>query len=337
MYEVCDQSVYVFPTLRGYNTEPKSWVTASTLDNVLVVEGSQLEVPVTVYDPFEARELDETTRDLVLAQHHEKISSETYQTTDHAYVLVETPRTHDAVLVVSLDNSERANKHGHPAADRIPAVCKHINKIFDEWRTKSRQPGHFMVTFLEGCRRSFTEFKWKGSIIVEEVPWDFPTRWEKPMIVQIEEHCDVTWMNQDAKNNPGDMSFCLATFSKTHESPATYDVHLATHSLITTGHGSAAVQLTFGAEPVRDSVWVVGLPLDLSHEDGGVTGEALTELARLMKQDPNAVCAVGDMNTISGRNTDALLEVMASEGLKPLLNFTTPTYFGAYFDLVPEF
>jgi hypothetical protein len=339
----CDQTVYVFPTLAGLWNKPKSWVTASTLDNVLVSshKAGASTVTVTVFDPFSAKPITEASREQVLNKMGDRLHQadvriirsdsmgDQYQTTDHAYLLVETPGSGDAVLVVNLDNSERANKHGFPAATRIPAICEHVNSIYARWEASKSGNARFMVTFLEGCRRSFDH---RG----EEVSWTYSDPYVAPMIERIEEVCGVRWLRQDVRNNIGPMSFCIATFEKLPPGAAKPEVEIEVtpHQLLTGGHGSVAAQLRLASE--HESVWVVSLPLDLSPKEG-MTVKALRQLAKLMKEDPSAVGAVGDLNSIAGRNMDSLVQVLDDEGLNNLVNFTTPTYFGAYFDLVPEF
>lgn len=348
----CDQNVYAFPTLAGLWNTPKSWVTASTLDNVLVPSHnhkagtSAVTVPVTVFDPFSAKPITEASREQVLNKMGERLHQadvrivrsdslrsdfmgDQYQTTDHAYLLVETPGSGDAVLVVNLDNSERANKYGFPAATRIPAICEHVKSIYARWEASKSGNARFMVTFLEGCRRSFDH---RG----EEVSWAYSDAYVAPMIERIEEVCDVRWLRQDVRNNIGPMSFCLATFEKRPPGAAKPEVEIEVtpHQLLSGGHGSVAAQLRFASG--HESVWVVALPLDLSPKEG-LTVKALRQLTRLMKEDPSTVCAVGDLNSIAGINMDSLVQAMHEEGLTHLLDFKTPTYFGAYFDLVPEF
>jgi hypothetical protein len=328
--ETCDQSVYAFPIEHG------SWVTASTLDNVLVRADRTETVSVTLYDPFKARELTDDTREAVLVDMERRTNGwPEYRTTDHAYVLVETPRHGDAVLVVSLDNSERANKHDQPAGDRILEICKHVDKVYDEWDARSEGSERFVVTFLEGCRRSFHEVGYYRGKILHELPWVSESPHKVSMVWMIEHYCGLTWLDRDVRES-ADTSFCVATFKKPRLvrgfRKRFFSKEVVAPYLLPTSSTPAAA-ITFwnlviaggSARLDAETVWVAQLSPDNT--------SALRELAKLMKADRTSVCAVVDLNTT---HVASMLDVVSQEGLEPLVDLKLPTYFGAYFDTVPE-
>jgi hypothetical protein len=243
---------------------------------------------------------------------------ELYHTTNHAYLFVETPHRH-GVLVVWLDNSERANVNGSPAVIRVPAICAHVKSIHSRWRQEP-ETGIFAVTFIDGCRRSFDA---NGHLV----------KWTE-LVLLIQQECELSWLGRDVRHHEGELSLCLATFVS--ENLAVQDTSLSIENHRPETGSFVSAQLTF-LSPVetesctfyeKESVFVFSLP----SRSLSLTAKALRHLAWTMKSETSTVCAVGALNSIPGKNMDALIEVMDQESLRPLIDFRVPTYFSAYFD-----
>jgi len=272
----------------------KRWQ-AGTLDNVIV---NLRNCDYQLFDPNTGLEITDETKKEVLEAAQANIAAQKYLTTDHAIIKVK--QAGATLLVVSLDNSERANKNGSPAFSRIPAICAAIKSIVKD------EP--FAVAFLESCRRSFDGDR--------EVPWP-------EVVARIKQECGVVHLGE-FKNNPGDMSFGISLFGRGVD-PA----FVAHERLLAEGFGNVALAVEFENGSL---FWVVGLPFDLS---GATTLAAFNGLVDLMHRYPNSV-AVGDLNAIAEVCAKPMIDTLAKTNLRALVPFSTPTFFPAFFDPICE-
>lgn len=272
----------------------KRWL-ASTLDNVIV---NVRDCEYQLFDPHTGLEITSETKKDVLEASKVNIASQKYLTTDHAIIKVQ--QAGATLLVVSLDNSEGANKNGSPAFSRIPAICAIVKLIVKD------EP--FAVAFLESCRRSFDGDR--------EVPWP-------EMVALIQQECGVVHLGE-CKNNPGDMSFGISLFGR-----GVKPSFVAHERLLVEGFGNVALAVEFENGSL---FWVVGLPFDLT---GTTTLAAFNGLVDLMHRYPNSV-AVGDLNAIAEVCAKPMIETLAKTNLRALVPFSIPTFFPAFFDPICE-
>jgi hypothetical protein len=313
----CDQMVYKAMV-------NKSTVVAGTLDNVVIRPDLEARIRVTVHDPASTSSWtlsqtggdSEAARADVLARHKQRAKDLVYDTTDHALVefafrFYGWQSEERRVLVVSLDNSERANKHGKPAFERVPRLCRRVREAIDGRPT--------VVVFLEAGRRSFEGRR--------------PVLWPEFM-AELEYWCQLTHQHT-VRNNDGDLAFGIAVFDTAANWRGTGVAIIRTEALLKSddNFGSVAVGLHYrerqcgGRNPI---VWVVGLPFDMT----GTTTTRATEKALDLFRHANTIAVLGDFNTVAGPLASAFLTAVANRNLTALVPLTLPTFFGAHFDAV---
>ena len=103
--------------------------------------------------------------------------------------------------------------------------------------------------------------------------------------------------------------------------------------LIKEGFGSVALGVNIDSK----IYWGVHFPLDFKGSgELNLGAKTMTSLCKVMDEYPGTQFALGDFNTIPGKIESAIREAMDKGGKIFLRDDGTPTFFGAYYDLVPS-
>jgi hypothetical protein len=278
----------------------------SPLDRILTQNDT--EVSCVMYDFYGNLLTEENQNDF-----YQKVVANAkacnYLTTDHLITCIKAGET--TLLYVSLDNSVRSNKAGHPLYLRLEAICDAVVKIIKDLP-------NIIVFFSESCRPSF--------MIDSNGEKSHITNW-LTMRTQISQRCGLDFLTEKRNNeDPSDMSFGVSVFSRS----ANINTYFC-KNILTEGFGSVAVgvELTDG-----EIYWGIHFPLDFKNKGADNLGaKTMVNLQDLMDEYDGSVCAFGDFNTIPGYIEDAILSSIRPEYR---LIHNRDTFFGGYYDTIPE-
>lgn len=281
-------------------------VPASSLDRLLRKKGA--DVQVTYYDYLAGKPLTPETTAAFRAKVVSAVERKEYETTDHVFTSVTVSGV--LFLYVSLDNSVRANRAGHPVYERLGAICAVINRVIEDH-------SDVVVFFSESCRASFKE--------VHGVRRDV-TSW-LDIRCTIAETLGLLFLAEKRNNeDQSGMSFGISAFYRGRK----IDTYFA-QQVLDEGYGSATlgVKLTTG-----EVCWGVHFPLDFRRSGSeNAAHKTMLGLQKVFNAYDGSVCALGDFNTIPGTIEDAIMEAVSP--VFELIGGDTLTFYGSYFDTIP--
>ena len=292
-------------------TAPPTMIVASSLDHAVWSSKTHRAPPVVMwFDQFNGDEIrdDRHGADTL----HRKASRATefaeHHTTDHAIQVVVTCSGRYAF--VSLDNSDRANKAGHPLTTRLHNICRVIRRLI--CNTAATTPID-AVFFSEANRPS------PHTVGGTSATWP-------EMAAKISEWCSLHYVGVNA-NNDGAMSFGVACFVR--EELANEVTGIPRH-LSHEGWGCAA----FGLRHNGRVVWGVHLPVDFRNPPATNVGVlTAAKFGALYDSEPDSDVIFGDFNTFHGPIGDGILAEIARQGF--LSASRSVTFISSYFDTCP--
>ena len=215
-------------------------------------------------------------------------------------------------LYVSLDNSVRSNKAGHPLYTRLDAICNVVTTIIE----KNQE---VVVFFSESCRPSFLLDA--NDMKQNVVSW-------LDMRKTICKLCGLTFLAEKRNNeDPSGMSFGVSAFERCSK----IDTYFS-RNILSEGFGSVALGVKLNTGSI---CWGIHFPLDFRGQASDNLGyKAMVGLQNVFEEYNGSYCALGDFNTIAGNIENAILNA-----LKPsfeLIGGDVYTFFGGYYDTIQE-
>ena len=283
-----------------YVENDQKYCPVSTLDHTLCFKDNLVEP--RFFSFLDGSEITNETMPAFLERVTKDAQENRYENTDHLFTLIEVGSV--SFLYVSLDNSVRANSNGHPLSGRLNNICDAVAMCLEKLE-------RCVVFFSESCRE-FPNVSW------------FKIR------QTISERCGLKYLGECANNEDAcSMAFGISAFCTEACVDLIYAIlprHISTFEF---GSGSVGVKLVTG-----EIVWGIHFPIDFRRTgDENSQFKAMTGLVDVMRKHEGSVAAIGDFNTIPGN------PIIGTVGAIPddmeMLGWDLPTFFGAFYDVIP--
>ena len=289
-------------TTSYYHTKNgQTYCPVSVLDHTLCFKDNLVEPNFLSF--FDGTEITKKTMPAFLEKVTKDAREDRYENTDHLFTLIEVGSV--SFLYVSLDNSVRATNKGFPLTDRLENICDAVVMCLEKLE-------RCVVFFSESCRE-FAGASW------------FKIR------QTISKRCALEYLGECANNEDvNGMAFGISAFCTEACVDLIYAVlprHISTFEF---GSGAVGIKLVTG-----EIVWGIHFPIDFrrtGHENSQF--KAMSGLVDVMRKHEGSVAAIGDFNTIPGNPIKSVVGAVPED--MELLGWNMPTFFGAFYDAIPE-
>lgn len=186
------------------------------------------------------------------------IKEKIYPTTDHLITVLKITFSNGDLVIfiyVSLDNSIRANKNGHPLFKRLDNICGLINKVIKSCSEKC------VVFFSEACRNSY---EMENDVVLKTVSWLSIRKY-------IMKKCNLEFVaekrNNDGKTNLSFGGTCLCTSNMIQE----FESDIENSSKISEYYTVSTLDKEFGSVAIGVKVcdkiiWAIHFPIDFRNK-----------------------------------------------------------------------